>query len=113
MAWLLPRHLFDRHPDWFRMDEKGSRAADFNLCASNPDALDYVSERTALLAELLDTGTSKYYYWIDDVCGYSCHCPESVSYTHLDVYKRQVQSLGRNYSWKERYGKEFCTHGNC
>ena len=36
------------------MNERGERAADFNLCASNPDALDYVSERTALLASLLD-----------------------------------------------------------
>ena len=26
---------------------------------------------------------------------------------------KMVQGLGRNYSWKERYGKEFCTHGNC
>ena len=26
---------------------------------------------------------------------------------------KTVQGLGRNYSWKERYGKEFCTHGNC
>ena len=26
---------------------------------------------------------------------------------------KTVQGLGRNYSWKERFGKEFCTHGNC
>ena len=25
---------------------------------------------------------------------------------------KTVQGLGRNYSWKERFGKEFCTHGN-
>ena len=25
---------------------------------------------------------------------------------------KTVKGLGRNYSWKERFGKEFCTHGN-
>ena len=105
MAWLLPRHLFDRHPDWFRMDEKGDRAADFNLCASNPDALDYVSERTALLAELLDTGTSKYYYWIDDVCGYSCHCPECRALSPSDQQMRMVNAMLRGLRKYDRSAK--------
>ena len=26
---------------------------------------------------------------------------------------KTVQGLGRNYSWKERFGKEHCVHGNC
>ena len=26
---------------------------------------------------------------------------------------KTVQGLGRSYSWKERFGKEFCEHGNC
>ena len=26
---------------------------------------------------------------------------------------KTVQGLGRNYSWKERFGKENCKHGNC
>ena len=25
---------------------------------------------------------------------------------------KTVKGLGRNYSWRERFGKEFCTHGN-
>ena len=25
---------------------------------------------------------------------------------------KTVKGLGRSYSWKERFGKEFCTHGN-
>jgi len=75
MAWLLPRSMHAGHPDWFRMNEKGERVADFNLCASNPDALDFVAERTAELSSLLDTGAKKHYYWLDDVSGYSCCCP--------------------------------------
>ncbi|MGI6653557.1 MAG: DUF4838 domain-containing protein [Christensenellales bacterium] len=84
MAWLLPRHLFDRHPDWFRMDDKGQRAADFNLCASNQNALDYVAQRTATLATLLDTGANKHYYWLDDVTGHHCSCPDCRSLSPSD-----------------------------
>ena len=25
---------------------------------------------------------------------------------------KTVKGLGRNYSWRERFGKEFYTHGN-
>ena len=25
---------------------------------------------------------------------------------------KTVKGLGRNYSWRERFGKEFCTYGN-
>lgn len=93
MAWLLPRHLHSRHPDWFRMNEKGERAADFNLCASNPDALDYVAERTALLASLLDTGARKHYYWTDDVSGFSCQCPQCRGLTAADQQLRLVNAM--------------------
>ena len=95
MAWLLPRHLFDRYPDWFRMNDKGERAADFNMCASNPDALDYVAERTALLASLLDTGARKYYFWTDDVRGYSCQCPECRRLSPADQQLRLVNAMLR------------------
>lgn len=76
MSWLIPRSLFGEHPDWFRMDESGARRVDFNMCPSNTEALEYLAERTALLASLLDTGSHKYYFWTDDVRGYSCGCPE-------------------------------------
>lgn len=84
MRWLLPKHLFTVVPDWFRMNEKGERVDDFNLCASNPDALAYVAERTVLLARLLDTGTSQYFFWLDDVTGFRCHCPDCRRLTASD-----------------------------
>lgn len=105
MAWLLPRHLFDRHPDWFRMDEKGERTADFNLCASNPDALDYVSQRTALLASLLETGSSKYYFWADDVSGYACHCPACRALTASDQQMRLVNAMLRGLRMYDKAAK--------
>ena len=76
LAWLLPRSMFAEHPDWFRMDAGGARNPDFNLCVSNRDALDYIARRTAELAGLLETGSDRYYFWLDDVTGRSCSCPE-------------------------------------
>lgn len=105
MRWLLPREQFETHADWFRMDEKGKRTADFNMCASNPDALDYVAERTALLAELLDTGAGKYYYWIDDVMGYTCRCPECRRLSPSDQQMRIVNAMLRGLKRKSADAK--------
>lgn len=95
MGWLMPRHLFVRHPGWFRMDENGERAADFNMCASDNEALDYLAERTALLARLLDTGARKYYFWTDDVRGYSCHCEKCRELSPSDQQLRLVNAMLR------------------
>ena len=93
MAWLLPRHLFAKHPDWFRMDDKGERQPDFNLCVSNPDALDYVAQRTALLASLLETGSSRYYFWTDDVKNCACHCPECRRLSPSDQQLKVINAM--------------------
>lgn len=74
MAWLLPRSLFAFKPDWFRMNKEGQRVADYNLCPSNTEALEFVSRRTEQLARMLDAGSDKYFFWVDDVTGYECHC---------------------------------------
>lgn len=99
MRWLLPSALFDRNPNWFRMNEKGERTADFNLCASHPEALAYVGERTAQLAELLHTGESRYFFWLDDVTGCACHCAEcrrrSASDQQLQIINAMLTGLRR------------------
>ena len=71
---LVPTALFDAHPDWFRMDESGNRVADFNLCASNEEALDHVSRAAAALAKSLNAPSHRRAYWIDDVTNAACHC---------------------------------------
>lgn len=50
LAWLLPRSMYEIHPEWFRMDKTGHRVNDFNLCVSNSDALEYLSSRAQELA---------------------------------------------------------------
>ena len=76
MSWLIPREAFQRHPQWFRMDEKGERVNDFNICPSCQEALELLEERSALLAGKLPCmTTNRYYFWVDDVAGKLCHCP--------------------------------------
>lgn len=71
---LVPANLFSEHPDWFRMDEKGQRVSDFNICASNEEALSFVSQRASWLAGALNTPSHRHAYWIDDVTNAACHC---------------------------------------
>lgn len=75
LRWLMPASLFGAHPDWFRMNERGERTNDFNICASNPDALACLSERSALAARLLPSATHRYHFWIDDRKDAHCRCP--------------------------------------
>ena len=94
MGWLLQRELFSEHPEWFRMNDKGERTPDVNLCPSCQEALDYLSERTALLARLLDTGCHRYFYWLDDVSGISaCCCPECSKLSASDQQMRVVNAM--------------------
>lgn len=93
MAWLLPRHLFQREPGWFRENRSGERTADFNLCPSNSEALAYVTGRAAVLAALLDTGVSRYFFWLDDVTDCACHCPDCRQLSPSDQQLRTVNAM--------------------
>jgi hypothetical protein len=75
MSDLLPRSLFEKHPDMFRMDDRGSRVADYNLCVHSKAALDVVGENAAKYAALLKPTTGRYFFWIDDNRPMCC-CPD-------------------------------------
>jgi len=72
---LLPRDLFARDPAMFRMDERGDRVPDWNLCVHSQPALDVARERAATYAETLRPTTGRYYFWIDDGQP-MCRCPQ-------------------------------------
>lgn len=74
LSWILERDKFDTHRDWFRMTDTGEHTPEFNCCASNPDVLDYIRERSAKLAKIFRPDTDKYYFWIDDVATAACQC---------------------------------------
>lgn len=92
LSWLLPRDLFGRRPEWFRMDENGNRTADCHFCHSNSEALEYISERSKKLAGILTPTTGRHHFWLDDGAAFECRCPRcsaseySASDTAMTVY---------------------------
>lgn len=98
--YLLPASEFEKHPEWFRMKEDGERTPDFNLCASNEEALDYFAEQAAALAKKLYRNSDRYFLWLDDVKNSSCHCPACKNLTPSDqqeiILNRMVQRMRRD-----------------
>lgn len=105
LSWLLPRALHGEHPEWFRMGEDGKRVPDFNICASNQGALDYLTDRARELASLLPTEDHLYYFWIDDVSGYRCHCPKCANLSASDQQLILVNAIQRGVRKSDPLGK--------
>ena len=84
MSWLMPRKWFGEHPEWFRMNEAGERVPDLNICASSPEALERLTERSEFLARQLPTKSHRYYFWLDDAGKSACHCPACAELTPSD-----------------------------
>ena len=72
--WLLPRSLFAIHPEWFRVNDKGERVNDWNLCVSNEEALRFLENSAYKLALLLNQKSHNYYIWADDCLNSICYC---------------------------------------
>ncbi|MGN0191875.1 MAG: DUF4838 domain-containing protein, partial [Candidatus Cryptobacteroides sp.] len=75
MSFLLPRDLFDTHPEYFRMDENGNRTNDANGCPSSAGALEQVRLNAREIGLNYEPTNDKYYFWLDDG-GDVCHCPQ-------------------------------------
>jgi hypothetical protein len=75
MSDLLPRQLFEKDKSLFRMNEKGERVPDSNLCVHSPHAQEIVVENAVAFAHSLRPTTSRYFYWGDDGRPW-CHCPK-------------------------------------
>jgi hypothetical protein len=73
LAFLIPRDLFEKHPDYFRMDEKGNRVNDANGCPSSAGALKEVYKNAIEIARNYQPTNNRYYFWLDDGGGI-CHC---------------------------------------
>jgi len=71
---LLPRPLFDAHPEYFRMDEAGVRTPDGNFCPSNENALNLIGKNLEPIVSVLKPTSARYHIWADDVKPW-CMCP--------------------------------------
>ncbi|WP_345028800.1 DUF4838 domain-containing protein [Ravibacter arvi] len=96
MADLLPRELFSEDSTMFRMNEKGVRVGDFNLCVHSGKALDIVCRNVVDYAKVLRSTSGRYFYWIDDGQP-MCKCPDcgkfSDSEQALILENRMVEAL--------------------
>lgn len=99
LSWLLPRSMFEKNPDWFRMNDNRERVCDFHMCVSNEKALEYLSSRSEKLAEILKSDTGKYYFWVDDVEDAFCKCEKckklSPSDQALIIYNAILRGIRR------------------
>ena len=93
--FLLPTEEFERHPQWFRMNHKGVRSPDWNCCASNTEALDYMAERAAALVKQLYRSTHRYFLWMDDAKDSCCHCPACSKLSPSDQQLKVMNHLLR------------------
>ncbi|HUQ65529.1 MAG TPA: DUF4838 domain-containing protein [Flavitalea sp.] len=97
---LLPRNLFDKNPEMFRMNKDGIRVSDFNCCPNSKNALEVISENAVRYAETLHSTTGRYFYWIEDgkpMC-YCNHCKELTdSEQALLVENRIVKALRQKW----------------
>jgi hypothetical protein len=75
MRDLLPRTLFDKDKNLFRMNEKGERTPDANLCLHSRQALEIVLENAVTMSRTFRPTTSRYFLWGDDGKPY-CRCPQ-------------------------------------
>lgn len=98
MKDLLPRELFDTSPELFRMDEKGRRVREWNLCVHSERALQIAGENAADLAKVLRPTTGRYFYWGDDGCPW-CRCAKCAGLSDSDqaliVANRILDALRR------------------
>lgn len=83
MKDLLPRNLFSRNPEMFRMNEGGERVGDYNCCTHSKEGLEVICRNAIEYSKILRSTTSRYFYWIDDGRP-MCKCPKCCAYSDSD-----------------------------
>ena len=95
---LLPRELFNEHPEYFRMDENGVRRKDFNICFSSEGAFREIEKKINEITKWLKPTTNRYFFWADDVLNGYCHCGSCIKYTESEqalIYENRLLAMLR------------------
>jgi hypothetical protein len=96
MKELLPRSLFEKNPEFFRMTDKGERKPDANCCVHSERALEIIADNAVAIARVLRPTTGRFFYWGDDGQPW-CLCPKcknlSASEQALVIENRIVREL--------------------
>ena len=99
MEDLLPRDLFAKDRNMFRMNESGDRVTDANFCAHSHDAIEIICDNAIQYARILPPSTSRYFFWMDDAKP-MCRCPRCRVYSDSDqaliLENAMLKALRRN-----------------
>lgn len=99
---LLTKTHFDAHPEYYRMDETGNRNPDYNLCPSNKEALELLSNAAFEMAKFLKQKGHRYHIWMDDKELF-CACEDCKKLTLADQNLLCMQAV---LSGLKRYDKD-------
>ena len=92
-SWLLPRTIFDEHPDAFRMSPEGERTPIKNLCVSSETALRTVRTRASGLASAYPE-VDVFHLWADDLPGAGwCSCASCHELSAADQALRYTNTV--------------------
>lgn len=98
---LLPRSLFSKNPEMFRMNAEGVRVNDYNCCPHSEQALNIISENAVRYARILTPTTMRFFYWIDDAVP-MCYCDRCKGFSDSDqallIENAMVRALRKEYS---------------
>jgi len=95
LSYLLPRELFEEHPEYFRMDQDGKRTTRGNFCFSNEKAREIICNHALRLAEELYGSDEEYDFWLDDATKLSCHCEECKKHSFATHQLRLMNEMVR------------------
>ena len=98
---LLPRELFDTHPEYFRVNEEGQRTPEWNFCVSNSEAMELVVNRAMEIIKSLYGSRPYYYIWMDDKRQSHCRCPRCCGMSSSDQQMLVINRIARALkAWK-------------
>jgi hypothetical protein len=99
---LLPRNLFEEHPEFFRVDKKGKRNGDYNMCFTSEEAMEIVKKNAVEIAHWIKPTSHRYFFWTDDVQLY-CNCAECSKYSPSEqvlLYENAILKALKKYDPK-------------
>ena len=100
---LLPRELFDSHPEYFRMDAKGERQRKYNMCFTSDAAYEAMRPQLKEMMGWLKPTTHRYFLWTDDVKGAFCACEKCRVFSPSEqalIYENRLLDMLREYDPK-------------
>jgi hypothetical protein len=95
---LLPRDLFEEHPEYFRMDKEGNRQQKYNMCFSSERAFQEIEKSVIAITQWLKPTTNRYYFWTDDVDHSFCYCEMCEEYSKSEqalIYENRLLDILR------------------